>query len=145
MSKDDFNDPRIDKIAQLGKELENTLAFNSKLVAAIETSIEGIALLDENGIYIYVNRAHEEMFGYGRGELNGKSWTCLYTDKDVKHFVDDIFPIIKSEGFWRGEAMGLDKKGNQVPEALTLTAVEDGWLICTCREDICSTCDFKNK
>jgi len=133
--KTGFLDHRLTKIAKLGKKLEAEMTFNAKLIAAINTSIEGIALLDENGIYIYMNRAHEKMFGYSKGEMIGKSWTILYTDKDVHNFVETVFPQIEKNGFWKGEATAICKDGKtKVEEYLTLTALPDGWLICTCRE-----------
>ncbi len=132
--KTGFQDHRIAKIAKLGKKLNEEIDFNNKLIAAINTSIEGIALLDENGIYIYMNRAHEKMFGYSEGEMIGQSWTILYTDKDVVNFVDTVFPEIEKLGFWKGEAVAIAKDKTKVKEYLTLTATNDGWLICTCRE-----------
>jgi PAS domain S-box-containing protein len=133
--KTGFSDHRIAKIAKLGKKLNEEMEFNAKLIAAINTSIEGIALLDEDGIYIYMNRAHEEMFGYSEGEMIGKSWTILYSKEDVVNFVETIFPEIEKHGFWKGEATAICKDGKtKVDEYLTLTATKDGWLICTCRE-----------
>jgi PAS domain S-box-containing protein len=133
--KTGFSDHRITKIAKLGRELAATMEFNEKLIAAINTSVEGIALLDELGFYIYMNRAHEKMFGYSEGEMLGKSWTMLYSDKDVENFVDTIFPEIEKNGYWKGEATAIHKDGKtKVDEYLTLTATIDGWLICTCRD-----------
>jgi PAS domain S-box-containing protein len=133
--KTGFSDHRITRIAKLGKQLNAEMEFNAKLIAAINTSIEGIALLDENGYYIYMNRAHETMFGYSEGEMIGKSWTMLYTEKDVEKFVATIFPEIEKNGYWKGEATAIHKDGKtKVDEYLTLTATDDGWLICTCRE-----------
>ena len=133
--KTGFSDHRIAKIARLGKKLNEEMEFNAKLIAAIDTSVEGIALLDENGIYIYMNKAHEEMFGYSKGEMIGKSWTILYSQKDVTNFVETIFPEIERNGYWKGNATAICKDGKtKVDEYLTLTALPDGWLICTCRE-----------
>jgi PAS domain S-box-containing protein len=133
--KTGFSDHRIAKIAKLGKKLNAEIDFNNKLIAAINTSIEGIALLDELGFYIYMNRAHEKMFGYDEGEMIGQSWTMLYSEKDVENFVTTVFPEIEKNGYWKGEATAICKDGKtKVEEYLTLTATEDGWLICTCRE-----------
>ena len=133
--KTGFSDHRIAKIAKLGKKLNEEMDFNAKLIAAINTSIEGIALLDEKGIYIYMNEAHEKMFGYSNQEMIGKSWTMLYSEKDVEKFVATIFPEIEKHGYWKGEATAIHKDGKtKVDEYLTLTATEDGWLICTVRE-----------
>jgi PAS domain S-box-containing protein len=111
------------------------MEFNTKLIAAINTSVEGIALLDELGFYIYMNKAHEEMFGYSNGEMIGKYWTMLYSSEDIEGFVTTIFPEIEKNGYWKGEATAIHKDGKtKIEEHLTLTATEDGWLICTCRE-----------
>lgn len=133
--KTGFSDHRINKIARLGKKLNAEMEFNAKLIAAINTSIEGIALLDELGFYIYMNRSHEKMFGYDEGEMLGQSWTMLYSEKDVENFVATVFPEIEKNGYWKGEATAICKDGKtKVEEYLTLTATDDGWLICTCRE-----------
>ena len=132
--KTGFSDHRIAKIARLGKKLSAEMEFNAKLIAAINTSVEGIALLDDEGHYIYMNRAHEAMFGYDEGEMLGKSWTMLYSKEDVEMFIKTIFPVIEKQGFWKGDATAICKDGKLFEEYLTLTATEDGWLICTCRE-----------
>ena len=36
--------------------------------AAIENAFDGIAILDENGIYYYMNKAHAILFGYDSAE-----------------------------------------------------------------------------
>lgn len=46
-------------------------------LAAIEAAADGITIL-EDGVYVYINRAHLEVFGYTQPEeILGKSWTML--------------------------------------------------------------------
>jgi len=133
--KTGFSDHRITKIAKLGAELGELIDFNNKLIAAINVATDGIALLDSNGKYTYINEAHEKMFGYDKGELLGKSWTILYTEKDTDRLINTIFPEVEKNGFWKGEAVATCKDGvTKIEEALTLTALEDGGLICSCRD-----------
>jgi len=128
------NTSNLTEIARVGEKLCEVIDFNNKLIAAINTSIEGIALLDENGIYLWMNKAHERMFGYDEGELIGKSWTELYRDTDIEQFIECVFPIVEMTGSWHGEATAISKDGKtKVKEVLTLTALPDGGLICTCR------------
>jgi PAS domain S-box-containing protein len=130
-----FKDHKLRELAKLGDKLGNVMSFNNKLITAINTSIEGIALLDENGNYTWMNTAHEIIFGYGKDELIGKSWTTLYSEDDVAGFVETVFPEIEKHGFWKGEATAISKDGKtKIEEILTLTALEDGGLICTCRD-----------
>lgn len=129
------NTNNLTEIAKVGEKLCKIMDFNDKLITAINTSIEGIALLDENGIYIWMNKAHETIFGYDKDELIGKSWTELYRKRDVNYFIDNVFPIVEMNGSWHGEATAISKDGRtKVEEILTLTALPDGGLICTCRD-----------
>ena len=126
---------KIDKIEQLTKELSGSMAFIDKLLFALNSSNEGTAILDKEGKYIYLNRAHEAMFKYGEGEMLGQSWTILYNETQVKYFVENVFPEIAKEGKWKGEDVAIAKDGSLVKEIVYLTALPDGGLVCTCIKD----------
>jgi PAS domain S-box-containing protein len=108
------------------------MEFVDKLTTALNTSNEGIAILDKDGIYIYLNKAHEEMFGYDPGEMIGMTWEILYTPEQVEYFKKNVFPIVGATGKWHGEDVGICKDGSTVKESVYLTALPDGGLICTC-------------
>jgi PAS domain-containing protein len=56
-------------------------------LAAIEASLDGIAILDRQGRYMYVNRSHAALHGYGNAnELIGESWQLLYEVDDQRRF-----------------------------------------------------------
>ena len=102
---------------------------------ALETSMEGMAILDEEGTYQYVNQAHAEIYGYDRPEqLLGAPWRVLYDDEYVRWFEEEIFPIVEEQGEWRGEAIGVRKEGDRFPQELSLTVLDDGGLICVVRD-----------
>jgi len=101
---------------------------------AISYSPEGIALLHPDGSYNYMNRAHEEIYGYNTGELIGKSWPILYEQDEVDRINNFIFPELKEKGFWRGEALGLTKKGEHIFQDITLRLLPDGTLVCITRD-----------
>ncbi|MEB3290043.1 MAG: PAS domain-containing protein [Leptolyngbya sp.] len=103
-------------------------------LAAIEAAADGIAIL-ENGDYIYVNRAHLEIFGYTQPEeMLGKSWTMLYGPEELARFDQEVMPILGRDGVWMGEAIATRKDGTTFNERLSLTFTEDGWLICICAD-----------
>jgi PAS domain S-box-containing protein len=124
---------KLNKIEELTKELIDKITFVDKLQAAINTSHEGIAILDTEGKYIYLNNAHEEMFGYDPGEMVGKSWEILYKPEDIEFFKATVFPIIAEKGKWNGTYIGYSKQGDPVHEEVYLTSLKEGGLICTCR------------
>ena len=125
-------DKDLDKIKQLTESISVQMDFVDKLIAALETSNEGIAILDKDGIYIYINKAHEKMFKYNKGEMLGKSWTILYDEKKIKYFVEEVFPILGQQGYWQGEDVGICKDGSLQKEKVYLTSLPDGGLVCTC-------------
>jgi len=106
------------------------------LTQALEQSSEGFALTEANGLFTYLNEAHVKIFGYQRaGEMIGKSWEILYTREEVERVKREVFPVLVKCGTWRGIATGRRKDGSEFPEDLSLKLLEDGRIICACRDD----------
>ena len=125
----------LKEISSLTNNLCEVFEFNKMLIDAINASHEGIAMLDEDGNYKYMNTAHEHMFGYDKNELIGKSWETLYTKETVTWFLENVTPIILKDGYWSGEVNAISKDGVTVVEQVVyLTALPNGGLICTCRD-----------
>ena len=105
-----------------------------KQLAAIETTSDGMAILEE-GKYIYLNQAHVELFGYSnRVELLGKDWQSLYVPERVSQIEAEIFAILEEIGSWRGELEAIHHNGTRFDSEVTLTMAHDGNLICVCRD-----------
>ena len=70
---------------------------------ALDASMDGMALLDAAGRYVYANAAHAAVYGFARAEdLIGQSWRILYSDEQL-HFIDEhVFPVLRSQGRWQG-------------------------------------------
>lgn len=102
---------------------------------AMQVSVDGIALLRADETYWYVNDAHARIYGYdGPQELLGRSWTILYEGQELDRFKREIMPSLQAEGSWRGESVGKRKDGARFAQELSLTALEDGGLICVVRD-----------
>ncbi len=102
---------------------------------AIEASMDGIAILDENQNYVYANEAHLRIYNYDTSEeLIGKSWRILYNEDELKRFDHDIMPEFSKKGQWRGEATGKKKDGSSFLQEVSLTALDNGGLICVVRD-----------
>lgn len=126
---------KINKIKELGEKLTNQMEFVDKLIEALDTTKEGIAILDKDGNYVFLNTAHQEMFKYKEGEMVGKSWTILYTEKQIEYFVQNVFPVVAEKGNWNGKDVAICKDGSLVKEIVYLTSLPDGGLVCTCIKD----------
>ncbi|MFA5059299.1 MAG: PAS domain S-box protein [Candidatus Omnitrophota bacterium] len=102
---------------------------------AMHASMDGIAILDNKEKYSCMNNAHAKIYGYNDPkELVGKSWRVLYGPKELKHIESEIMPILFREKKWRGESVGKRKNGELFPQEISLTALEDGGLICIVRD-----------
>jgi PAS domain S-box-containing protein len=101
---------------------------------AIDAAMDGIALLDENGVYYFLNDAHVKAFGYENAdELIGKTWEAIYPDYEAERLKSLIFPELIKNKKWRGETLGISKDGVLVNQEISLTTLSDGGLICVCR------------
>ena len=112
-------------------EREEELEMKS---SAIESTMDGIAITDNEGNYIYMNKAHAEMFGRSPEYFNGKNWSSLYPESEIKRIEKNIFPELQDQGSWIGETVGIHKDGSELIQEITLTMMEDGKLICTNRD-----------
>lgn len=105
------------------------------LKTATENSVDGIAILDINQNYIFLNEAHAKVYGYASyKDLLGKSWKTLYREKELHDFENRIMPEFEKNGFWKGESIGKKKDGSLFPQEISLTALEGGGLICIVRD-----------
>jgi len=102
---------------------------------AMEASADGIAILNEDQNYVYVNEAHAKIYGYDSSEeLIGKSWHVLYDEDELQRFDNDIMPKFIRKRQWRGEATGKKKDGSAFSQEVSLTGLDNGGLICVVRD-----------
>ncbi len=102
---------------------------------AFRASIDGMAILDAEERYAFLNDAHARLYGYDTpSELLGQSWRALYAPEQLRRFETAIMPALRQDGHWRGEATGRRKDGSQFPQELSLTTIEGGGLVCVVRD-----------
>lgn len=103
--------------------------------SAMESSIDGIAILNDEEEYIYVNNAHAEIYGYDSPkELIGKTWELLYAPDELKRFKETIMQELFEKGEWHGDAVGKKKDGSLFDQEISLTTFSDSGLVCIVRD-----------
>lgn len=101
---------------------------------AISSAHDGIALLDAEGKYYYLNDAHAKPFGYDHeNELIGKTWHAIYPPEEIERLERDMFPLLVEHGKWTGETRGITKQGTPVYQEISLTFLKDGGIVCITR------------
>ena len=109
------------------------------ILRAIDYGLEGVAFLDEDGRYTYMNPAHAAIYGYQPEELIGRSWKTLYEPTWIAKIEQDYFPLLLTAGRWTGEVTGKTQSGQEIIVEISLVLLQDGhdpgrWLVCTCRD-----------
>ncbi len=112
--------------------LEKELAERS---TAIESALDGIAIIDQDDRFIFVNAAYAQIYGYpAPGELLGRTWRELYTNEELLKFEQSFLPLLRSSGRMRVETSGMRKNGTLFPQELSLSTLPKGGLICVIRD-----------
>jgi len=102
---------------------------------AMKSIIDGVAIIDESGAYVYVNQSYADIYGYdGPEAFLGECWEMCYGDDERSRFRTDILPMLRDCGGWRGEATGKRRDGSTFTQELSLTETEDGGIVCVVRD-----------
>ncbi len=95
-----------------------------ELNQAIKQTLEGIAIADMEGKFVFINPAWAEMHGYQVADLIGKPVAMLDSPEDKKFF-PKVLKEIEKKGFWRGELQRVRKDGSSFPAIMTSSLVTD--------------------
>lgn len=106
-----------------------------KHAAAIELSMDGIAIYDRGDTYVYVNQAYARLNGYDNpAEIVGKTYRLMYNDRERGRMDQLLMPALKKSGTWRGELIANRKNGSTYYQEASVTMLEDGGRICIIRD-----------
>ncbi len=122
--------------AQAVITLHNSQLYESvsQRSAAMEASLDGMAIIEKNGRLIYINRSYAQMYGYRVDELIGQHWSYLHDPDSMKEFENGACAIVAKSGQWRGEAIAIRKDGSTFYREVTLSLLANGQLISICRD-----------
>ncbi len=102
---------------------------------AIESALDGMAILDRQECFVYLNDAHARVYGYqSPKELIGRHWSVLYSDAERLRFEKELMPQLQAQGRICIEATGQKKDRSTFPQELILTCIPGDGLICTVRD-----------
>ena len=123
--------------SSIGNEEERKRAAESlkRQTDAMDAAIDGMALLDSQKRFIFMNKALAQIYGYeNTQEMIGKSWHCLYTEDELVRFDREIIPVLEATGRWQGHAIGCRKDGTIFPQDVSLNLLDTGDMICVARD-----------
>ena len=102
---------------------------------AMEAATDGMALLNADQKYIYMNKSYAAIYGYDNAsELIGSSWRVHYFTEELQRFEKEFVPKIRLNGHFQGRFLGKKKDGTTFPQELSLAVLENGNGICIVRD-----------
>jgi two-component system cell cycle sensor histidine kinase/response regulator CckA len=102
---------------------------------AMNSSVDGMAIVDATGKYVYVNSEYARIFGQASGgEMMGKAWRDVANAEDATRFEADIRDGLGRRGKWFGEITLHDRNGKGLPVEMAITAMTDGGVVLVSRD-----------
>ena len=97
-----------------------------RLAAGIyENAAEGLAITDATRRVVWVNRAYQEITGYGEDEAIGHELQCFAPEHRSSGLLDGIWAQARATGRWHGEVTGQRRDGTPFCMLLSLSAVPE--------------------
>jgi len=118
---------------------KQTEAILQRQAAVIEAALDGIAILNSSGEFIYTIKAYAQIYSYEtQAELIGKTWKFLYSQDDVKiaeqRYEQEIMPALLKERQWRGEETIIIRNGSTTSLEILHYLLESGEQVCIVRD-----------
>ena len=118
---------------------EHQQTKNAELVRrqmqAMDSSVDGMAIVDTQGIYVYANSEYARMCGLrGVEEMLGRAWQEVSIRPEAGRAEQAIREGLAKRGKWFGELTLKDKDGNELPVEMAVTAMCDGGVVCVSRD-----------
>ncbi|HJV35330.1 PAS domain S-box protein [Geomonas sp.] len=104
------------------KEIEEAL---SKLSLAVEQSPVTIVITDTRGLIEFVNPKFEQLTGYGRREVIGKTLAFLKSEHNPPEMYRKLWETLKSGNIWEGEFVNRKKNGELFSERATISPIKN--------------------
>ncbi|MFB6205935.1 MAG: PAS domain S-box protein [Haloglomus sp.] len=130
---DDSDDAEVVAVRGAAREATERRRTIERRAEAMGGAMDGMALLDEEGHYLFVNEAHAALYGYDREELIGSHWSRLYEEDECRRLETAALPVMEQLGSWRGTAVGRRADGSTFQQELSLSALDEGF-VCVVRD-----------
>ncbi len=102
---------------------------------AMDSTEDGMAILDSNGAHVYANSAFARMVGFPSAQaVLGKTWRQVYDSRDVALLEAEVRYSVLKTGKWSGQ-IALHRGGDTtLPVEMAITVMGQGGTVCVARD-----------
>ncbi|MFI5096796.1 MAG: PAS domain S-box protein [Candidatus Acidiferrales bacterium] len=102
---------------------------------AMDSSADGMSILNENGLHAYANSSFARMLGFaGPESIIGQPWRKVYAFQDMDRLVPEIRRSLAQAGKWSSQILLHRADGSNLPVEMNISAMPDGGTTCVCRD-----------
>ena len=102
---------------------------------AMDSSIEGIGILDEKGVHSYANSALASMLGFDSPRrIVGQPWKVVYAFQPISEIESQVRKGVRESGKWAGNLQLRRPDGSRIPVEFHVGRMPDGGTVCVCRD-----------
>ena len=123
----------VNNITERKRVEESLKESEEKFRSIMENSADAIFITDQNGKYIYTNKAVTAMLGYTSEEMESKKITDIVPQNRINEFLK-IFKRCLSEGKVFAELELVKKDGNNISTDLNSVVLPGGLIYGSCRD-----------
>ena len=101
--------------------------------AAMDVSLDAIAITDAQGAFLYANPAYATLTR-ATGSLTGRTWHSLFAPDMVQSLRRRVLPKLERDGTWQGDVAGALTDGTVVDLDISMTRRPDGAVLWIMRD-----------
>jgi PAS domain S-box-containing protein len=102
---------------------------------AMDSAVDGMGIVSDTGVYIYVNSAFARMMGHGGPEtMIGKHWRTVVDARDAEGVETQIREALGTRGKWFGPMTIHQPDGSEFPLEMAVTKLPGGGTVCVSRD-----------
>jgi two-component system cell cycle sensor histidine kinase/response regulator CckA len=102
---------------------------------AMDSSVDGISILNDKGIHIYANSAFAQMLGVESLEqIIGQPWRNVYSLQTIEKLEPQIRAALTQSSKWSSPLQLRRPDGRILSAEFSITAMPDGSTACVCRD-----------
>jgi PAS domain S-box-containing protein len=102
---------------------------------AMESTEDGMAILDSNGTHVYANSAFARMVGLPNAKaVLGKTWRQVYDPRDVAQLEAEVRASVRRAGKWSGQIALHRADDTTLPIEMAVTMMAPAGTVCVARD-----------